>query len=335
MKWKPHGLAYKEAIQYMRNRQQGLVTSFKTPWSKINDAAIGGIEFHSITVIGARPGGGKTLFKDQLVREGFEINSGMSVRVLDFSLEMVGRNSKLREFSAYTKKTYKHLCSAESEGVVVDESIIELCKKIASKNSKYPIDVIDSPMEVKQFKAEIIEYCKHYIIRHDTVTDKNGNVKRVPVYSNVIVTLDHSVLLKKSKGQSTLDMLNELGETCTELKKMFPIAFIILSQLNRDVQNPVRCENGKYGNYILESDIFGADALLQHTDLLICLDRPALRHITEYGPEKYLIEDDTVLIAHVLKTRTGDTRMSFLRAEFYHMLISDMTTPPVAGLKTK
>jgi hypothetical protein len=77
------------------------------------------------------------------------------------------------------------------------------------------------------------------------------------------------------------------------------------------------------------------DALLQHADLLICLDRPALRHITAYGPDRFIIEDDTVLIAHILKTRTGDTRMSFMRAEFYHMSISDAVTPPVEGIKTK
>jgi hypothetical protein len=96
---------------------------------------------------------------------------------------------------------------------------------------------------------------------HSTIVtekDKNNEDIKVTLYPNVIVTLDHSVLLRKAKGQSTIDMLNELGEVCTELKKRYPIAFIILSQLNRDVQNPVRCENGKYGNYIIESDIFGA-----------------------------------------------------------------------------
>jgi intein/homing endonuclease len=275
-----------------------------------------------------------TLMQDQLIREGLEINKGMNVRVLQFSLEMVARNSKLREFSSVTKQTYKQLCSAEIEGIVVDDAIIDMCKQHAAKNSKNPIDIVDTPCEVKEFKATIIDYMKY----HSTIVtekDKNNEDIKVTLYPNVIVTLDHSVLLRKAKGQSTIDMLNELGEVCTELKKRYPIAFIILSQLNRDVQNPVRCENGKYGNYIIESDIFGADALLQHADLLICLDRPALRHITAYGPDRFIIEDDTVLIAHILKTRTGDTRMSFMRAEFYHMSISDAVTPPVEGIKTK
>jgi len=32
-----------------------------------------------------------------------------------------------------------------------------------------------------------------------------------------------------------------------------------LSQLNRNIDNPERAEEGKYGNYVLESDIFGAE----------------------------------------------------------------------------
>lgn len=51
--------------------------------------------------------------------------------------------------------------------------------------------------------------------------------------------------------------------------------FIVLSQLNRNVDNPERNEDGKYSNYILESDIFGGDALLQHADTVIGINRPA------------------------------------------------------------
>lgn len=332
--WKSHAKHYEEALVYMRKRQRGQISSFISPWPKINDAAINGFEWHSITILGARPGGGKTLMKDQLIREGFKLNAGQNIRVLEFQLEMVGKNSKLREFSAITKKTYKYLCSAEQEGIVLDEDILQLCAKHAKEASAYPIDIIDSPVTVDEFKKSIEAYMKE----HSTVKkvqSQSGKVVEVRSYKKTVVTLDHSVLIKKVKGQSVMDMLNALGEACTELKKRYPIAFFILSQLNRDITNPARAENGKYGNYILESDIFGADALLQHADLVIGIDRPALRHISEYGPDRYIIEDDTVLIAHILKTRTGDTRMSFLRAKFEHMMVEEMKTPGVAPTKQK
>jgi hypothetical protein len=104
--------------------------------------------------------------------------------------------------------------------------------------------------------------------------------------------------------------------------------FICLSQLNRNIDNPDRAVNGKYGNYVLESDIFGSDAMLQHADTLIGINRPAKQKIRYYGPDRYIIEDDRTLVLHFLKARNGDTRMSFFKAQFERMQIAEMDTPP-------
>jgi hypothetical protein len=98
--------------------------------------------------------------------------------------------------------------------------------------------------------------------------------------------------------------------------------------LNRSVESPERNEDGKYGNYILESDLFGADALLQHADLVIGINRPYMKFIKFYGPERYIIADDSVLVFHFIKCRNGDTRMSFFKAMYKTMEIQEMETPP-------
>jgi hypothetical protein len=98
--------------------------------------------------------------------------------------------------------------------------------------------------------------------------------------------------------------------------------------LNRNIDNPERSEDGKYGNYVLESDIFGSDAILQHADNVIGINRPAKQKIRYYGPDRYVIEDDRVIVLHFLKCRNGDTRLSFFRAEFEKMMIVEMITPP-------
>lgn len=322
MRWKSHAKFYDEALVYMKKRQQGLVKSLITPWAKINDAGIKGFEWNSVVIIAARPGGGKTLMLQQLTRMAFKLNKGQNIRVLDFQLEMVGRNSKIREFSSVSKKSYKYLCSAERENIVIDDELIAKCAQYAKAATKYPIDIVEDSVTAEEFELEIREYMKFH-----SAKDADG---KVVSYKKTIVSLDHSVLLKKMKGQSTIDKLNSLGEACTKLKKQYPIIFIILSQLNREITTPVRCENGKYGNYPNSNDIFGGDALNQHADMLIVLDRPALRHITEYGPDRYIVEDDTLLAAHILKTRTGDTRMSFFEARFHEMSIEDAPVPPQA-----
>lgn len=328
MKWKSHKIHYQEALKYIKGKQKGIIYSYKTPWPKFNNATMQGLEFNTITVIGARPASGKTLFVDQMVREGFKINPGLNLRVLQFQLEMFGRTSKIREFSAVAKKTYRELCSSDSYSNPIDDSIINMCHQYAVEAAKYPIDIIDEAVTVNQFREEIIEYMeKHAIV------DKNEKI-----YHNTIVTLDHSVLIKKDKNETNKqEMLANLGEVCTELKKKFPIAFILLTQLNRETDKPERNENGKYGNYILESDIYGGDGLLQHADIVVGINRPAKRFIKYYGPDRYIIENDDTLVFHYIKSRNGEVGMSFFKAEFHNMSIAEMETPgqDIQSLKTK
>ena len=66
--WKSQKEAYQESLIYLKGRKNGLITSIKSPWSKFNNASTNGIEWNSMTVIGGRPGSGKTLIKDQIIR---------------------------------------------------------------------------------------------------------------------------------------------------------------------------------------------------------------------------------------------------------------------------
>jgi len=299
--------SFNEALKYMQRRQQGLEKSIYTPWAKFNDAATDGLEWNTLTVMGGRPGSGKTLIKDQIVRESFILNPDDDFRVLEFQFEMVGRTSAIREFSSITGKTYKQLCSA---GSVVSSNIINQCHQYAKERVKYPIDIVSRPMTVNQMREQIDAYMNLH----------KGK--------KTMITLDHTLLVKRAPYQSNRqDMLFDLGEFFTQCKRDYPCLFIALSQLNRNIDNPDRAINGKYGNYILESDIFGSDAMLQHADMLIGINRPAKQKIRFYGPDRYIIEDDRTLVFHFLKARNGDARMSFFKAEFETMEVSEMLTP--------
>ena len=306
--WDGQYHAFNEALKYMLARQSGKEKSIQTPWPKFNDAITDGLEWNTLTVIGGRPGSGKTLIKDQIIRESFILNPAEDYRVLEFSFEMVGRTTALREFSSITGKTYKELCSA---GTVLDKETFDKCHAYSKNRIKSPVDQITTPMTVNQMRDQVDMYMNMH----------QGK--------KTIITLDHSILVKRAPYQNNrLDMLFELGEFFTEMKRKYPCMFICLSQLNRNIDNPDRAVNGKYGNYVLESDIFGSDAMLQHADTLIGINRPAKQKIRYYGPDRYIIEDDRTLVLHFLKARNGDTRMSFFKAEFERMQISEMDTPP-------
>jgi len=329
--WKKQKKAYDEALKYVYNRKQGTVTSFKTPWDKLNDAGVNGLEWHSMTVIGGRPGTGKTLIKDQIVRESFEHNKGHTINILEFSLEMVARASKVREFSSVLGKPYKYICSAYEDNKLSKEDFDKLYahSKTMCDADNYPVDIVETAPTVTQFINIVKQYMEKDSTMHQT-TNKNGEKTTVKTYVNTIVTLDHSLLLKLSPNERTkTDMLYNLGEAITALKRIYPIAFIILSQLGRHVESPERNENGKYGNYILETDLFGGDALMQHADMVIGINRPAKKNIKFYGPNKIQITDESVLAWHFIKCRSGNTRLSFFRAEFEKMEVSEMDTPPM------
>jgi hypothetical protein len=334
--WKKIKDGFLDSLTYLKGRMQGHIKSLKTPWDKFNDAGTDGIEWHSTVVIGGRPASGKTLIKDQIVRDAFRLNEGEDFMVLEFQFEMLSRVSAIREYSSVLGKSYKYLCSADGKLTPED---LNRCYEYAKEKVKYPIFTVEDPCTVHEFKDTIEKFMHaHAITEEKEVKDDAGNVNFVSktVYKKTIVSLDHSLLLKKSSYEKDkYDTLYTLGETLTALKRKYPIIFIILSQLNRNIDSPERNEDGKYGNHILESDIFGADALLQHADVLVGINRPGKQKIRYYGPDRFIIEDDKVLVMHFIKCRNGDTRMSFFRAEFEKMRIVEIPVPPKQEKKLK
>lgn len=315
--WKGQKSGFEDSLHYLAGRKEGIIKSLKTPWPRFNDATTDGIEWSSMTVVGGRPASGKTLLKDQIIREAFKLNNGQNFRVLEFSFEMLQRVSAIREYSSFIGRSYKYLCSAD--GKLTEEDLLK-CFAYAKERVKYPIDIVEEPCTVNEFKEIIRQYMQHH----------KGDEK----FTNTIITLDHSLLLKKAPFEKDkMETLYNLGEAITELKRQYPIAFIILSQLNRNIDKPERSEDRKYGNYVLESDIFGSDALLQHADTVIGLNRPGKQRIRFYGPDGYIIDSDKILVMHFLKCRNGDNRMSFFNAKFEQMMIEEMEPPVTSNRK--
>ena len=323
--WSTQEKHFKDAIKYLKGRRDGTITSLLTPWPKVNEATTNGLEWHSMTVMGGRPGTGKTTIKDQLIRGAFKLNPASNMRVLEFSLEMLGKTSAIRGMSAHTGRSYKQLCSAEKGGEdkITDEQLA-LCQEFADEMNKYQIDVVEEGPTVQKFEQIITAYMEAH-----SRTVPIGNVQK-KIYTNTVITVDHSLLLEvnKKEEKSKNDMLYNLGTTLTRLKRKFPIAFIILSQLNRSIDHPDRNEDGKYGNYVLESDIFGADALLQHADTVVGLNRPGKQKIRFYGPERYIVPDEKLLAMHFLKCRNGVNGIAFFNTVFEKMMIEETPTPP-------
>jgi replicative DNA helicase len=306
-----------KAIYKIRARRQGTLKSLKSAWPKFNDAFCDGLEWRTITVVGARPGTGKTLFMEQLISDIIANNSDQYFRVLKFQMEMVDETSGVRKLSLITSADYNTLMS--KDGKLVDKRIYDECVKFyKNMQATDRINVVYDACTVDEMCATI-----HYEM--EKYKSEDGT------YNNMLVAIDHSALFKVGKGQKDkFDMLGSLGEALTMMKKKYPIAFIVLSQLNRNIDDPKRQEEGTYGNYVLDSDIYGSDALLQHADVVMGINKPSVRKIRLYGPEKFIIADEDILVFHFLKSRNGTTRISFFRLDRTLMRIVEVPTPPTA-----
>lgn len=308
--------ALRKALLKMKARRSGELKSLKSSWPKFNDAFCDGLEWRTITVVGARPGTGKTLFMEQLISDIIEENKDHKFRVLKFQFEMLDETNGIRKLSLNTASDYNTLMS---KGEPVDKDLYLRCVQYYEQTAETDvIDVVYDPCTVDEMCATI-----HYYM--EAHKDEQGN------YTNALVTIDHSALLKVGKGQKDkFEVLYALGEALTYMKKHYPVAFLVLSQLNRNIDNPDRSKDGDYGNYVLDSDLFGADALLQHADVVLGINKPSIRKIRFYGPERFIVNDEDLLAFHFLKSRNGTTRLSFFKLDRDNMRIIEIETPPQA-----
>jgi replicative DNA helicase len=312
--------ALRKAILKIKARRKGDIKSLKSAWPKFNDAFCDGLEWRTITVVGARPGTGKTLFMEQLIADIIEHNTDQEFRVLKFQFEMVDETNGVRKLSLKTGTDYNTLMS--KDGILVDKAIYDKCIEYYDKSENIDyVNVVYDACTVDEMCATI-----HYEM--EKYKREDGT------YRNILVTIDHSALFRLSKGQKDkFEMLGSLGEALTMMKKKYPVAFVVLSQLNRNIDSPDRQRDGEYGNYVLDSDIYGSDALLQHADVVLGINKPSLRKIRQYGPDRYIVNDEEMLVFHFLKSRNGTTRMSFFKLDRTVMRIVEIDTPAQATKK--
>lgn len=303
--------AFKDAVSYMQKRKSGEIKSLKTPWASFNDVGMNGMEWHSLYVIAARPSTGKTLLMQMLTREAHRLNPDQEFTILHFQFEMMGRAMAQRELSSQLGRSLKYLNSAET--APISNTDMEFAKDYAELQTAREEYIVEQSMNVSDIESTIIEFMEF---------------KKKPA----MITLDHSMLVNKDASEKDkMEMLQNLGAALTRLKRAYPIIFVVLSQLNRDIEKAERQEPGKLGNYPTESDVFGADALLQHCDVMMAMNVPSKYHLKIYGPENYIIAHKDVLVFHFLKVRNGTRRLSFYEAQYEKMSIVETAPPPVAA----
>ena len=263
-------------------------------------------------VIAARPGVGKTLIAASLTRELQKINSEQDFSVLHFQFEMLGRNMALRELSAANNMNIRFLQSAKDPGMPeMTKADFDKLKDYAAKQSSRNEFIVDKALTVNEIGNTVRLFHKQ--------TNKP-----------FVVTLDHTLLVKQSSTESNRQVtLQNLATLLTELKNELPVTFLILTQLNREIDDSERQKPGQLSNFPTEADVYGSDFLLQCADVMIAYNRPAKYNLQLYGPQKFIIKptDKYLLAMHILKNRFGEVGIQWYRAEYAKMTILESDIP--------
>ena len=298
--WRHISQSSKAALRYIDGRRKGEIKSLTTPWKKFNNISMGGIEWQTITTIAGMSGSGKTAVLGQLETGLKDLNPDEEFAILSFNFEMLSSRLVARKLSNKMKITTQQLYSA-SETFSLNDNYYMNAVKEARKLNKYDIYYVDVPGSVKSLEATVLKFSKE-------------------MAKPVVVMLDHTLLVKKAGGAQDRDLLYDLMAMFNGLKKQIKVSFILISQMNRNIEASERIQNPDL-HYPKKQDIFGADACYMYSDIVVVTHRPEMLGIRAYGPKRW--PTDNAIFWHYLKVREGEPCIALMENNLAHNQIVD------------
>jgi replicative DNA helicase len=252
-----------------------------------------------------------------------EQNPNEAFDILTFQFEMLGVDEVARDLSSKLKTSVKKIYSAE--GKLSDDDLKKVDAYLELL-SKYPISVVDNLGNVSEIKDTIL----YYVSTNNLIRQKRG----------LIITIDHSLLVKSEDGESEKQTLDRLMHCLVLLKKYLTsmgckVMFFVLSQLNRDIETTERVTNPKL-HYPNKNDLFGASSVYYSSDYVIIIHRPAqIEGLGNwYGPSKHgwpnglpvfnpSNPSQPMIYLHVIKERFGHNKIISMLDELKHANITE------------
>jgi replicative DNA helicase len=249
---------------------------------------MGGIEPNAIYAVAGISGSGKSSFVNTLETDLIDLNPLEDVVMLSFSFEMLSSRQVGRKISYKLKKTTSELYSASDKGLITEEDFTGV-EKVAQQITQYPIYYVDSAGSVQEIE-NTIKFFQSTIAKNKWL----------------VVTIDHTLLIRGSSGESERAIIVDLEKSLIEVKKVGKTSIIQISQMNREIERPERLNNSGM-HYPQRSDLSSSDAVFQGSDYVIVIHRPELLGLMSYGIYNLPVKDCVYL--HFLKNREGDLRI--------------------------
>lgn len=298
--------AWNQEIQYIQDRHTGIIQSYDTGYPKWNSVYLNGWENGYIVIYSGMSGVGKTTFMNKMNNNIRKFNPKERFSELNFNYEMPARKLVGKTISARLGLSTKQLYSATGHSNLdIQETTINQLLDNERAFTKYDINFVEYPGTVEDM-SDTIDYFAETRQISPTLDGRT-----------LIVTLDHPQLIRKIGGGGERDTLMELASMLNEKKKKYPKSiYFIISQMNRDIEDISRMSRhggNKIHNFPKKSDTYGSDALFNISDSFVCLHRPEMLGLSQYGP--YDWETKGFMFTHHLKTRDGVPKITLFRNE--------------------
>jgi replicative DNA helicase len=310
-----------EALSYVDGRRKGQIKSLATGFEKLDKVLLNGIEWNRIFTIAAMSGSGKSVLCEQLKRNLIQLNPDSNIDILSFEFEMPAREQMLRNISGRTGRSVRNILSCDN---AIDDKSFEIISNTAKAFNKYNIWSVETSGSIEQIENTIREFVKYREIH----VKKNG----------LLITIDHVLLTLGKQGEDERKVISQLYRKIVQLKKQFiaagiPVLFILLSQLNRNIETPERKLNPDL-NYPNRTDLFGSSDIFMCSDYVLVIHKPAILNLNSYGPPKPNFpgglpiyspknEDQAMIYFHLLKQRAGEAKILSMLDNFKNSKIDE------------
>jgi replicative DNA helicase len=290
--------AVEKSIQHVRDGMVGKRNCLPTKWARLNKNLMGGLQPGKMYVIAGRPGVGKSAFSNQLIFDLLDRNVDKDIMVIYWSFEMPGDQQILRAGSKDTKLQTFELLSVERK---LSQDKYQQYVNATQKYKQYPIYFCSIPQHM------------------DGIKEMNERVFLKNPKRTVVNLIDHSRLVR-GKADTELQRLNVLSKGCMWMQARMSSVTILLSQLNRNIEQEHRAKN-QYQPLL--TDLFGGDSIGQDAHVVMMLQRPYdLYNITD----NYCGEDPVGLLAcHIEKNRDGLLGMIPFQTDLSTFTINERT----------
>jgi replicative DNA helicase len=187
----------------------------------------------------------------------FDLNKDQEFIMLSFTMEMTGARNVGRLLSYKTKQTTSDLYSGKA-GYLLDDKGAKKAEEASEQISSYDIYYIERQCTVDEIRSTITYF-------QQTIAKDKW----------LVVTIDHTLLVRRGKGMTGQDTLIELEQMFIDLKKVGKTTIIQLQQMNRNIESIERLQNPSL-HFPQRSDVSTSDSVWQASDYVIVLHRPEI-----------------------------------------------------------